>query len=83
MSFLANGKQGKKTPEKEKCVHLPLCFQKQMMSASKASSNFGNLLFPPEDKQTNKANKIISQFYEIFNLMTFIFNSLSLYSLSL
>ncbi len=34
-------------------------------------------------KQTNKANKIISQFYEIFNLMTFIFNSLSLYSLSL
>jgi hypothetical protein len=59
-----------------------------MMSASKASSNFGNLLFPPEEKkkpkktnkkkQTNKANKITSQFYEIFNLMTFIFNSLSL-----
>jgi hypothetical protein len=52
-----------------------------MMSASKASSNFGNLLFPPEEKekkQTNKANKITSQFYEIFNLMTFIFNCLSL-----
>jgi hypothetical protein len=28
-----------------------------MMSASKASSNFGNLLFPPEDKKTNKQSQ--------------------------
>jgi len=33
-----------------------------MMSASKASSNFGNLLFPPEEKE-KKTNKQSQQNY--------------------